>query len=187
MKNFRELAFGNIKDKLLYRGEALNKLSKKDKNYLINESNIKTVIDLRTLEEHNKQKDKILPNVSYYHIPLVTLDEMGVSSEKDGKKQASKSKLPSMYDYYYKLIDKNKKDKWSEIFNILLKCEGGVYIHCTVGKDRTGVVVAVILKLLGVSEKLIYDDYLKTNEHPIYPFKYKLFSLTLKKETRKDT
>jgi protein-tyrosine phosphatase len=35
-------------------------------------------------------------------------------------------------------------------------------VHCSAGKDRTGVVVAMLLCTLGVPRQLIYDDYLHT-------------------------
>ena len=41
---------------------------------------------------------------------------------------------------------------------------GGFLVHCSVGKDRTGVAVALILHALGVSEEVIFKDYLFTNE-----------------------
>jgi protein-tyrosine phosphatase len=41
--------------------------------------------------------------------------------------------------------------------------EGGVLVHCHAGKDRTGVVVALILALLGVSDEDIADDYALTS------------------------
>lgn len=37
-----------------------------------------------------------------------------------------------------------------------------VLVHCTVGKDRTGVVVALTLAAAGVSEEAILDDYART-------------------------
>jgi protein-tyrosine phosphatase len=39
-----------------------------------------------------------------------------------------------------------------------------VVIHCSAGKDRTGVSVAVLLSALGVPEETIVEDYLFTNE-----------------------
>lgn len=39
---------------------------------------------------------------------------------------------------------------------------GGVLVHCHGGKDRTGIVVAVILSLLGVADEDIADDYALT-------------------------
>ncbi|ACU70686.1 protein tyrosine/serine phosphatase [Catenulispora acidiphila DSM 44928] len=37
-------------------------------------------------------------------------------------------------------------------------------VHCTAGKDRTGVLVALVLDVLGVGEKAIVADYLISNE-----------------------
>jgi protein-tyrosine phosphatase len=38
--------------------------------------------------------------------------------------------------------------------------EWPVYVHCTSGKDRTGVFVAAILRALGVAEEIIVEEYL---------------------------
>ena len=37
--------------------------------------------------------------------------------------------------------------------------EGGVLVHCNVGKDRTGVVIALLLALAGVPDATIAEDY----------------------------
>ena len=37
-------------------------------------------------------------------------------------------------------------------------------IHCTAGKDRTGVTVAVLMTLLGVPRDQVYLEYVKSNE-----------------------
>ena len=39
---------------------------------------------------------------------------------------------------------------------------GGVLIHCYAGKDRTGMSVALLLSLAGVSDEDIADDYALT-------------------------
>lgn len=36
-------------------------------------------------------------------------------------------------------------------------------VHCTAGKDRTGLATAVLLTLLGVPKDQVYTDYLKSN------------------------
>ena len=40
-----------------------------------------------------------------------------------------------------------------------------VMYFCTAGKDRTGVVSALLLKRLGVSENIIVEDYMKSKEN----------------------
>ncbi|MFI6729110.1 tyrosine-protein phosphatase [Streptomyces sp. R-74717] len=41
---------------------------------------------------------------------------------------------------------------------------GGVLLHCAAGKDRTGLVTALLLDLLGVPAEAIVADYARTNE-----------------------
>ncbi|WP_173097513.1 tyrosine-protein phosphatase [Actinomadura verrucosospora] len=42
--------------------------------------------------------------------------------------------------------------------------QGPVLYHCTEGKDRTGVMTAVLLTILGVPKAQVYADYLRSNE-----------------------
>jgi len=39
-----------------------------------------------------------------------------------------------------------------------------LYVHCTAGKDRTGITVAFLLSLLGVGDQDITDDYMLTEQ-----------------------
>ena len=187
MKNFRDFGCSNVKKGIFLRGESLDKLSSKDRKMLVNKYHLKVVVDLRTTQEHDDKKDKNIPGVSNIHIPLIKLEDMGVSSVQEGQDNASeKQQLPNMFEYYKKMIGKEKKEAWTKIFELLLNHqEGSIFFHCTQGKDRTGMVAAVILTLLGVDKETIYHDYLLTNEHPIIPLVYKLYSLKLKKEIRK--
>lgn len=41
---------------------------------------------------------------------------------------------------------------------------GALLVHCALGKDRTGVVIAVLLAALGVERSAILDDYALTND-----------------------
>lgn len=41
--------------------------------------------------------------------------------------------------------------------------EGPMVIHCAAGKDRTGVAVALLLDLIGVSRDDVFEDYMKTD------------------------
>jgi protein-tyrosine phosphatase len=42
--------------------------------------------------------------------------------------------------------------------------DGPILVHCAAGKDRTGIVIAVLLSALGVSEDDVIADYLLTGE-----------------------
>jgi protein-tyrosine phosphatase len=48
----------------------------------------------------------------------------------------------------------------------LAEGRGPVAVHCAAGKDRTGILCALILKVLGASDEHICEDYLLTNQQP---------------------
>ena len=54
-----------------------------------------------------------------------------------------------------------------EVFGLLFRSaaeQGAPFaVHCTAGKDRTGIAVALLLDLLGVDRSDILEDYLKSN------------------------
>ena len=57
--------------------------------------------------------------------------------------------------------------EYATLFRRLLQTEGrGVLIHCTAGKDRTGIGATLILSALGVPEDAIMADYLISNSCP---------------------
>jgi len=49
------------------------------------------------------------------------------------------------------------------IFHAVLEARGGLLVHCAIGKDRTGVAIALLLAALGVSRAAIMADYVATN------------------------
>jgi protein-tyrosine phosphatase len=51
-----------------------------------------------------------------------------------------------------------------EAVSLVAQSSGPVLVHCTAGKDRTGIVVAVILAAVGVLSDEIVLDYLRTGE-----------------------
>ena len=52
-----------------------------------------------------------------------------------------------------------------KIIDTILSAKHNVLFFCGAGKDRTGVVSAVLLKKLGYDDKTIIDDYMKTKEN----------------------
>ena len=53
----------------------------------------------------------------------------------------------------------------------MAESESGVMFNCSAGKDRTGVVSAIILMLCGVSEDDIVSDYMLSKEYNKERFK----------------
>lgn len=160
MKNFRELSYGNIKKGMLFRSEVLNNLSDEDQSLLIN-SGVKTIVDLRGPDERSIKADIPIKGIESISIPLSVIG--------DARSIVYRGlTLPSLIDCYHQLVALDIKEAWSKIFDVLLKNSGGVLFHCSQGKDRTGVVSAVILSALGIDKETTFADYLKTNERPVF-------------------
>lgn len=51
------------------------------------------------------------------------------------------------------------------ILETILGCKSNVMYFCTAGKDRTGVVSALLLRRLGTEEAVIVADYMKSKEN----------------------
>ena len=51
-----------------------------------------------------------------------------------------------------------------KVLGELARADGPALIHCSAGKDRTGVTVAILMTLLGASREDVYHEYLRSNE-----------------------
>lgn len=157
--NFRDLggyatADGTTQYGRFYRADCLSKLSEADIETLV-DLDIDTVVDLRHQSEIARAANPLAkhPAFAYHHISLVE----GAASPDD------MSAMPESLAQMYKDLADNAQPKLAEVFRVLLnKGEGGAVFHCSAGKDRTGVVAALLLMLAGVSEEQVVDDYAAT-------------------------
>jgi protein tyrosine/serine phosphatase len=62
-------------------------------------------------------------------------------------------------------VDWNVAGVGAAVATIAEAPSGGVLVHCHGGKDRTGMVVGLILSVLGVDDETIADDYAQTSEN----------------------
>ena len=60
-------------------------------------------------------------------------------------------------------------EQMDKIVNTIMNADSNVFYFCGAGKDRTGVVSAIILKKLGYDDQTIIDDYMKSKEN-LYDF-----------------
>lgn len=172
-KNYRDIggiktSSGRIlKKNMLIRGTALAKLSEADILRLKDEYRLKTVIDLRTRKEAAEKPDKQIDGVSYYLMPVFDEAVIGISHEKKVRSIKSLVMLPPMISLYEQMVSpENLANITAVLRKILLMRadEFSVVFHCSAGKDRTGVLAALLLSFLGVDRNAVIDDYLYTNK-----------------------
>ena len=154
-----------LKAGLIYRSANLTGL--KSRNFLaFKELKIKKVIDLRTDGEIAKAPDRIPPGVTYVHLPAF-IDKGDEFSR--GRKMVLKGQITSaeaekrMLDFYKDYVTE-KPEVVRNIVHQVLDSEAPVLYHCTAGKDRTGIVTALVLKVLKFDDEHIFNDYLYSND-----------------------
>jgi len=160
--NFRDLGGYPTEDgrtvrwRRLFRSDALHLVSGADVRRLRDELGIAEVIDLRSSAELRLGRHGLLAQepIRFHHVPLFD----GEGLHGDGADTAA-----SLADYYLLLAEVAK----APICKIITTCaetDGAVVYHCAAGKDRTGVVSAVLLGILGVVREAIVADYAATQE-----------------------
>ena len=131
----------------MIRSAKLTKAQSEDLEYLKKEHNLDTVIDLRTLRECEEAPD-ICGDFRYLHMPIIETFREGVTHEK--KKEPRR--FPEMTDIYIDIVSDPKHiENMSGILHAIMKRgneEGAVLWHCSEGKDRCGLISALILKIV---------------------------------------
>ena len=168
----------HVKKGKLIRSGRLSDLTDHDKNVLINNWNVTTIVDLRNEQEISEHPDVTLDGVSLKNICLLSGEKKAISREDYGLSMSlfainrakslledggSKKLLEGMYGQ----MAENEEciDRIREFFALLLiQEEGSLIWHCTSGKDRTGVLGVLLLLLLGSDLEVAKEDYLYTNE-----------------------
>lgn len=158
-QNFRDLGgFLNRDGKMvawnrLYRADGLADLSEKDEA-AFRQRNIQTIIDLRSASEQKMMPDRVPQGVRYCAYPMMREDLSGTDQA------ALQSFAQSLKIGYLKMIRENARLVGEAVRSVMEGLEqGAVVFHCTAGKDRTGVLAAILLLLLGVSDEDIIADY----------------------------
>lgn len=64
----------------------------------------------------------------------------------------------------YRMVNDGASHLLVELVHEVAAADGPVLVHCAAGKDRTGIGVALILRLLGVDRDAVMADYLLTDE-----------------------
>lgn len=111
-----------------------------------------SIIDLRRPDERARQPNVFAASAAlrYTGIPLLPASAA-----------AAPEPIPDLAALYRMLLDR-AQGQLRAVLAAVAEAEGGVLVHCTAGKDRTGVVAALLLALAGVPDAVIVEDYTLT-------------------------
>ncbi len=173
LNNFRDLGGlktqdgRTIRENCFLRTGTLHNLPEVD-SALLQKHGLSHIIDLRIADELRRQPDTVPAGVQYSNIPLRE-DVMDMVTRRRGMSYKEYlNAIPSMPELYVRMVSSDfSLDAQRKIFDIVVHEAApgnAVLFHCSEGKDRTGIVAALILKYLGVPDDVIYEDYMLSNE-----------------------
>lgn len=133
----------------IYRSDRQEHPSQEDVALLLSKG-ITTIIDMRTESEVSARPSGFVPLDAFSYINISVEEGSGIPESAEA--------VPG--SYLAIACGKNMR----RIFEAIAGSTAGVMYNCSAGKDRTGVVTAILLMLCGVSEKDIIADYMLTKE-----------------------
>jgi protein tyrosine/serine phosphatase len=157
---------GETKWRAIVRSDILSRLTEQGRAALL-DYGIRTVIDLRSPEQVAQEPSVFTTDtaaaagITYLNLPV---------EEYYPHVGALISQAQSRAEVYCITIDHYSRNTANILRAIAHAQPGGVVIHCHAGKDRTGVVAALLLGLAGVADDLIAEDYAESQKRlwPLY-------------------
>ncbi|MDA1128425.1 MAG: tyrosine-protein phosphatase [Chloroflexi bacterium] len=163
--NFRDLggysAAGGrtVRWRRLFRSDSPNSLTEADVQTVTGDLGVLSVIDLRSSSgvADDGRGLLALSGIGYHQFPL--LERRGFLPPTSGAEV--EERLTDMYQW----ILFNAGALMAQAFTTLAQqLNQPALFHCSAGKDRTGVLGATILEVLGVGREDIVNDFLMTND-----------------------
>lgn len=112
---------------------------------------ITTVIDLRNREERGAARSTV-DGIRVLPLPLEKVDDAEYTTTWNNAWAT-----PDFYAWGRA----HWPELWSAVLVAVADAPGGVLIHCAGGRDRTGMVAALLLETVGVERQAVLDDYVR--------------------------
>ncbi|MGZ8761717.1 MAG: tyrosine-protein phosphatase [Acidimicrobiia bacterium] len=148
----------------VYRSDSLSHMTDSDVRHCVDELGIHTVIDLRARHEVDQFSHGPLEatGVRFLHRPVVDETRRDSIIRDPG---APAPELLSPAAIYLMMLERFA-DRLTDVVRLIADpANHPVVFHCAAGKDRTGIVAALVLGVLGVDDETIVDDYVLTADH----------------------
>lgn len=159
---------GRMRSGALFRSDRLSRLTEAD-HARLEALNIALIIDLRRGSERDEEPTH-WPGPEQWHAPIF-IDDGRPSLLLDLAEEAPSDPVEAsremMRVVYRRMVNEpGPTQQFSAIFKRLTDPQAGVsVIHCSGGKDRTGLLAALVHTALGVHEDDVYQDFMLTAEY----------------------
>ena len=166
--NFRDSGIGStMRRGFIYRSDNV-KVATENGMSQISDLGIRYLIDLRSVEERKKKGNAVVPDhIMDLHYPLLMGDSSETFSNTAIQFLTFLIKGPKGYCELFMSLCDNVflvKAQWLPIFELLGSSDSidPIVLYCATGKDRTGLLVALLQLLGGADHQLIINDFALT-------------------------
>ncbi len=141
-----------------FRSDSLHSLTADDQAKLL-ALHLTTIIDLRRQDEVERDPNLLATNpaIHYYNLPILN---SAISAPTDHPLR----EVTSLEQVYTGMLDHFQAPLKIVFDQIADGADAPVLVHCTAGKDRTGIVIGLLLDLVNVPRQTIIEDYAMTAE-----------------------
>jgi protein-tyrosine phosphatase len=160
--NFRDIGGYRAKDgyivawRRLFRSGDFRNMTRSDLNLLTEEIGLTSVIDLRSSIEVERQGIGLLAetDIKYHNISFI----VGADRVED---ERLFREFTNMGQFYLHLLRHSEfGERIVAALEIIAETENHPLVfNCAIGKDRTGILAAILLSVLGVEDEDIIEDY----------------------------
>jgi protein-tyrosine phosphatase len=149
-------ADGRTRRDVLIRADALDRLSDQGVTQ-VKDRGVTRIVDLRSPGEVTAAGHPFHGDSAYRMVPFI--DERR-DHERDRNAEHT------LADLYRGSLDRNGRCIGAAVSAIATAPDGPVVVHCAAGKDRTGMLVALVLDAVGVPRSVIAEDYAASERGP---------------------
>lgn len=169
-RNFRDLggiatASGITRFGIVYRSERLSNLTTAD-GAAFRALGIATIIDMRSNDERERAPNRLPLDLPVRQVARAFLPRHThglFEAINSGRCNAAQAHAMMLRQYEALALDHTAD--YRQILTDLLTPDGvPAVFHCTSGKDRTGMVAAIILLALGAPVEAVIEDYVQTHD-----------------------
>jgi protein tyrosine/serine phosphatase len=177
-----------VRPRRMLRSDNLQDLSPEAIETLVTRFGVTDVVDLRTHVELAKEGDgplRAVVQIRHHHHTLYREDstesgipaaeralpwetderrEPAAARELAGADAAARRSHEEYWSEHYLSYLATRPDSVVAALDAIASSEGAAIVHCAAGKDRTGTVVGLALKVVGVPDELVIADYAASAE-----------------------
>jgi protein tyrosine/serine phosphatase len=120
---------------------------------------IRTLVDLRDLDEVTAEPPSPPPGITTVRVPI----EQGLRDDPEFRSWAASGRLAGPH-FYARFVERWPDRCARAVAAVADAPPGGVLVHCARGRDRTGLVVLLVLALVGVAPDDIVADFVLSDD-----------------------